>query len=141
MPPKNAILTENLTKHYGDHLAVDHISFHVNEGEIFGFLGPNGSGKTSTIRMLVGLSQPEGGGPAFSDTVFPLRSTGPRDTWGWCRMSPISTMNYLRSIIFSSWPGCTAFREASRDQEPTSSSNPSAFMKERIIVLPPSHGA
>ncbi len=61
MPPKNAIHTENLTKRYGDHLAVDHISFHVNEGEIFGFLGPNGSGKTSTIRMLVGLSQPEDG--------------------------------------------------------------------------------
>ncbi len=61
MPQKNAILTENLTKRYGDHLAVDHISFQVNEGEIFGFLGPNGSGKTSTIRMLVGLSRPEEG--------------------------------------------------------------------------------
>ena len=58
---KPAILTENLTKRYGDLLAVDHISFQVNEGEIFGFLGPNGSGKTSTIRMLVGLSQPEEG--------------------------------------------------------------------------------
>ena len=61
MPQKNAIQTENLTKRYGDHLAVDHISFQVNEGEIFGFLGPNGSGKTSTIHMLVGLSQPEEG--------------------------------------------------------------------------------
>ena len=61
MRQKNAILTENLTKRYGDLLAVDHISFQVNEGEIFGFLGPNGSGKTSTIRMLVGLSQPEEG--------------------------------------------------------------------------------
>lgn len=61
MPQKNAIQTENLTKRYGDHLAVDHISFQVNEGEIFGFLGPNGSGKTSTIRMLVGLSQPDEG--------------------------------------------------------------------------------
>jgi ABC-2 type transport system ATP-binding protein len=61
MLQKNAILTENLTKRYGDLLAVDHISFQVNEGEIFGFLGPNGSGKTSTIRMLVGLSQPEEG--------------------------------------------------------------------------------
>jgi len=61
MPQKNAIHTENLTKRFGDLLAVDHISFHVNEGEIFGFLGPNGSGKTSTIRMLVGLSQPEEG--------------------------------------------------------------------------------
>ena len=54
-------MTENLTKRYGDLLAVDHISLQVNEGEIFGFLGPNGSGKTSTIRMLVGLSRPEEG--------------------------------------------------------------------------------
>jgi ABC-2 type transport system ATP-binding protein len=62
MPEKNvAIIADNLTKRFGDLLAVDHISFQVNEGEIFGFLGPNGSGKTSTIRMLVGLSQPSGG--------------------------------------------------------------------------------
>lgn len=61
MPQKNAIMAEGLTKRFGDLLAVDHISFQVNEGEIFGFLGPNGSGKTSTIRMLVGLSQPEEG--------------------------------------------------------------------------------
>ncbi len=61
MPQKNAILTDKLTKRFGDLLAVDHISFQVNEGEIFGFLGPNGSGKTSTIRMLVGLSQPSDG--------------------------------------------------------------------------------
>jgi ABC-2 type transport system ATP-binding protein len=62
MSEKNAaILADNLTKRYGDLLAVDHISFQVNEGEIFGFLGPNGSGKTSTIRMLVGLTKPSGG--------------------------------------------------------------------------------
>ena len=56
-----AIIADKLTKLYGDLLAVDGISFQVDEGEIFGFLGPNGSGKTSTIRMLVGLSRPSGG--------------------------------------------------------------------------------
>lgn len=62
MSQKNAaIIADKLTKRYGDLLAVDGISFHVDEGEIFGFLGPNGSGKTSTIRMLVGLTQPSGG--------------------------------------------------------------------------------
>jgi ABC-2 type transport system ATP-binding protein len=62
MPEKKpAIIAEELTKRYGDLLAVDRISFQVNEGEIFGFLGPNGSGKTSTIRMLVGLSRPSQG--------------------------------------------------------------------------------
>ncbi len=52
-----AVEARNLTKYYGSLLAVDHISFNVNEGEIFGFLGPNGAGKTTTIRILCGLSK------------------------------------------------------------------------------------
>ncbi|HYC26946.1 MAG TPA: ATP-binding cassette domain-containing protein [Nitrososphaerales archaeon] len=49
----NVIEAENLTKVYGGKVkAVDHISFHVEEGEVFGFLGPNGAGKTTTIKML-----------------------------------------------------------------------------------------
>jgi ABC-2 type transport system ATP-binding protein len=51
------IRVNELTKSYGSVLAVDHISFDVNEGEVFGFLGPNGAGKTTTIRMMVGLTQ------------------------------------------------------------------------------------
>jgi ABC-2 type transport system ATP-binding protein len=51
----------DLTKRYDDFLAVDHLNFQVQKGEIFGFLGPNGSGKTTTIRMLVGLSKPTEG--------------------------------------------------------------------------------
>lgn len=51
----DAVLVDNLTKRFGDFIAVDHISFSVPRGEIFGFLGPNGSGKTTTIRMLLGL--------------------------------------------------------------------------------------
>jgi ABC-2 type transport system ATP-binding protein len=46
------IVAEGLTKYYGRSLAVDHLSFGVEEGEIFGFLGPNGAGKTTTIKML-----------------------------------------------------------------------------------------
>ena len=46
------IETENLTKKFGDLIAVDNLTFDVDEGEIFGFLGPNGAGKTTTIRML-----------------------------------------------------------------------------------------
>jgi ABC-2 type transport system ATP-binding protein len=55
------IQVSDLTKHYGEILAVDHINFEVNKGEVFGFLGPNGAGKTTTIRMLTGLSKPTGG--------------------------------------------------------------------------------
>ena len=50
-----AIRVSGLTKFYGDLLAVDHISFEVEEGEIFGLLGPNGAGKTTTIKMLTTL--------------------------------------------------------------------------------------
>ena len=50
-----AIEVTNLTKFYGQLLAVDHISFSVNKGEFFGFLGPNGAGKTTTVRMLTGV--------------------------------------------------------------------------------------
>ena len=56
-----AILLNNLTKKYGAQIAVDHLSFSVEKGEIFGFLGPNGSGKTTTIKMLCGLVSPTDG--------------------------------------------------------------------------------
>ena len=46
---------ENLVKRYGDKVAVDHFSLNVNEGEILGLLGPNGSGKTTTINCLLSL--------------------------------------------------------------------------------------
>jgi len=55
------IAVTDLTKKFGDFMAVDHISFTVNAGEVVGYLGPNGSGKTTTIRMLLGLLQPTQG--------------------------------------------------------------------------------
>lgn len=56
-----AITAKNLTKTFGDFTAVDHISFNVKQGEIFGFLGANGAGKTTAMRMLCGLSKPSSG--------------------------------------------------------------------------------
>jgi ABC-2 type transport system ATP-binding protein len=55
------ISVENLTKRFGDFVAVDHINFEVQAGEVVGYLGPNGSGKTTTIRMLLGLLIPSDG--------------------------------------------------------------------------------
>lgn len=55
------ITADGLTKTFGDFTAVDHISFSVLRGEIFGFLGANGAGKTTAMRMLCGLSRPSGG--------------------------------------------------------------------------------
>jgi ABC-2 type transport system ATP-binding protein len=56
-----AIVVEELTKYFGEFAAVDHVSFSVNQGEIFGWLGPNGAGKTTTMRMLLGLIKPTSG--------------------------------------------------------------------------------
>ena len=56
-----AIKAENITKTFGDFIAVDHLSFEVKKGEIFGFLGANGAGKTTAMRMFSGLSIPTSG--------------------------------------------------------------------------------
>jgi ABC-2 type transport system ATP-binding protein len=59
--PEPAILVDKLTKLFGSFVAVDHVSFEIQTGEIVGFVGPNGSGKTTTIRMLLGLLSPSDG--------------------------------------------------------------------------------
>jgi ABC-2 type transport system ATP-binding protein len=57
----NAIEVSNLTRTFGTFVAVDHVSFDVRQGEVFGFLGSNGAGKSTTIRMLCGLLKPTSG--------------------------------------------------------------------------------
>lgn len=58
---QNIIDVNNLTKRFADKIAVDHISLTVKQGDVYGFLGPNGSGKTTTMRMLCGLLVPDAG--------------------------------------------------------------------------------
>lgn len=57
----NVVSVENLTRKFGDFTAVNEVSFHVEKGEIFGFLGANGAGKSTTIRMLCGILPPSSG--------------------------------------------------------------------------------
>jgi len=57
----SAIEAQNLTRRFGTFTAVDHLSFSIEEGEVFGFLGANGAGKTTAIRMLTGLLEPTEG--------------------------------------------------------------------------------
>jgi ABC-2 type transport system ATP-binding protein len=59
--PEHAIVVDGLTRRFGDRVAVDHLSLTVRAGELYGFLGPNGSGKTTTLRMLCGLLKPTEG--------------------------------------------------------------------------------
>nr|WP_300091582.1 ABC transporter ATP-binding protein [Sedimentibacter sp.] len=58
---ENAIEIRNFTKLFGEFVAVNNVSFDVKKGEVFGFLGPNGSGKTTVIRMILGLLNPTSG--------------------------------------------------------------------------------
>ena len=61
------IQTENLTRKFGNLIAVDNVTFRVNRGEIFGFLGPNGAGKTTTVRMLCCLISKTSGSAEIGD--------------------------------------------------------------------------
>lgn len=61
------IETENLTRKFGDVIAVDNLTLHVDKGEVFGFLGPNGAGKTTTVRMLCCLISKTGGSARIGD--------------------------------------------------------------------------
>lgn len=61
MQPENIIIVENLVKKFGDFVANDDLTFNVKKGEIFGFLGANGAGKTTAMRIICGLSVPTSG--------------------------------------------------------------------------------
>jgi ABC-2 type transport system ATP-binding protein len=69
---------KNLTKKYGDLLAVDHVTYTIEEGEIFGLLGPNGCGKTTTILMLLGLITPTEGTAVVNGADIVTDSVGAR---------------------------------------------------------------
>ena len=76
MPQSNyAIETQGLTKSFGSHNAVDAIALKVPRGSIFGFLGPNGSGKTTTIRMLLALAEPTAGSISLLGHSIPNESS------------------------------------------------------------------
>ncbi len=75
------IEAQDLTKRYGDKLAVDHLSFTVEPGRVTGFLGPNGAGKSTTMRLVLGLDRPNTGtatidGRPYAELAQPLRTVG-----------------------------------------------------------------
>ncbi len=75
------VQARDLTKRYGDKIAVDHLSFTVEPGVVTGFLGPNGAGKSTTMRLITGLDRPDGGiatigGLSYAQLVRPLTVVG-----------------------------------------------------------------
>jgi len=75
------IEVHDLSKRYGDKVAVDHLTFTVEPGHITGFLGPNGAGKSTTMRLILGLDRPQSGtatidGVPYADLREPLRKVG-----------------------------------------------------------------
>jgi ABC-2 type transport system ATP-binding protein len=75
------IEVRDLTKRFGDKVAVDHLSFTVQPGQVTGFLGPNGAGKSTTMRLILGLDRPNGGAAAingrpYAELPSPLRTVG-----------------------------------------------------------------
>lgn len=89
----------NLTKHFGEQIAVDHINLEVNPGEILGFLGPNGAGKTTAIRMFCGLLKPDEGKVLFDGRTlheFPdgksLLGVCPQENVHWERLTCLEQM-------------------------------------------------
>jgi ABC-2 type transport system ATP-binding protein len=75
------IEARDLTKRFGDKVAVDHLSFDVEPGRVTGFLGPNGAGKSTTMRLITGLDRPDGGsatigGVPYNELTKPLTRVG-----------------------------------------------------------------
>jgi ABC-2 type transport system ATP-binding protein len=93
------ISASNLTKRFGDLIAVDHINLEVNPGEILGFLGPNGAGKTTAIRMFCGLLKPDEGHVLYNGQTlhhFPegksLLGVCPQENVHWERLTCLEQM-------------------------------------------------
>jgi ABC-2 type transport system ATP-binding protein len=117
-----AIETVDLSKHYGDVLAVDHLSLQVAEGEIYVFLGLNGAGKTTTIRMLLGMIKPTTGYARVLQTRVRL---GSREPW--------ESVGYLVEIPHA-YPELTVFEnlEVARRLHPGTTPQAVSQMIERL---------
>ncbi len=74
--------TRDLEKRFGDLVAVDRVSFHIEPGETYGLLGPNGAGKTTTISMIAGLLQPDGGAVRVEGQEITPASVAPKRSIG-----------------------------------------------------------
>src|SRR6266702_3444318 len=99
------IEARNLTKHYGDKLAVDDLSFTVERGKVTGFLGPNGAGKSTTMRLILGLDRPNSGDATIDGKHY--RDRAARHTTTCCSWPRPRDWTASGSTRSSTWSGCT----------------------------------
>src|SRR5208337_4902336 len=106
---EHAIEVENLTKRYGDLLAVNGISFNVRKGEVFAFLGPNGAGKTTTVEIIDTIRTPTSGKVRLLGmdvtkkrrAIVPRIGVLPQDFSSFDRITVRETMQYYSRLFFS----------------------------------------
>ena len=101
---QTVLTARDLTRCFGDFTAVDHVNFEVKRGEIFGFLGPNGSGKTTTIRMMLGLLKPTHGSMEVLGLKVDGDTRGVRQRLGYMsqRFSLYNDLTVLQNLNFHS---------------------------------------
>ena len=98
------IVIENLTKHFGELVAVDNLNLQINEGESFALLGPDGAGKTTAMRLLCGVITPTAGKIKIGDFVLTKQTDRARELIGYMpqRFSLYENLSVLQNIIFFS---------------------------------------
>ncbi|MDE3742606.1 ABC transporter ATP-binding protein [Maribacter polysaccharolyticus] len=102
MNTKNAIQVENLTKTFGAFTAVNNISFHVGKGEVFGFLGANGAGKTTAMKMLIGILKPSSGNALVANFDIATQADSVKKSIGYMsqRFSLYNDLTIKENITF-----------------------------------------
>jgi ABC-2 type transport system ATP-binding protein len=120
------IEVKSLTKKFGNHLAVDNISFTAEKGEILGFLGPNGAGKSTTMRMITGFFPPTEGTVVIGGSDILAQSIAARKKIGYL---PENAPVYPDMTVFGYLDFCAEIRGFSKRK------NKSGFRNHRALFL------
>lgn len=137
--PEYAIQTTELTRIFGDFTAVNAISFNVKKGEIFGFLGANGAGKTTAIRMLIGLLQPSSGQATVAGMDVFTQSEKIKERIGYMsqRFSLYEDLTVQENIrFFGGIYGLTNSEIKTKSQQILAELNFEEVSKELVVRLP-----
>ena len=124
---KKVLQAINLTKRYGDLLAVNDLSLEVYAGEVFGLLGPNGAGKTTSINMMCGLLKPDGGhvtihGQTIASGSADLRSrvgVCPQEIVLWKKLTCLEQLQFIGEMY-----GLQGCRGSSAEHAPAGETRP-----------------